>query len=97
MTLDDTKQKNLLNVTIKNSLGLHLRPAAQFVELASKYKDCELKVTKDDIEVNGKSIMGIMMLAAGEGSELTLEAEGKGCEELLDQLAQMVKNKFGEE
>ncbi len=86
-----------LEVTISNTQGLHARPAAQFVRVASKYPDAELTVCKDSMSVNGKSIIGIMMLAAGPGSVLQLKAEGDRSEELLDDLRQLIESGFGEE
>ena len=86
-----------LDITIRNEQGLHARPAAQFVRLASKYPDVDLTVIKESLSVNGKSIIGIMMLAAGPGSELKLRAEGDEAEELLEKLRDLIENRFGEE
>ncbi len=83
-------------VTIVNQQGLHARPAAQFVRLAGQYPDCEVTVNKDGMAVNGKSIMGMMMLAAGPGSVLHILAEGEGAEELCQGLQQLVESGFGE-
>lgn len=80
---------------IVNKLGLHARAAAQFVKLASKY-EAELTIVKDDQSVNGKSIMGIMMLAAGIGSTIDIEAEGADAEALLDALGELIAAKFNE-
>lgn len=80
---------------IVNKLGLHARAAAQFVKLATKY-DAELTIAKDDQRVNGKSIMGIMMLAAGIGCTIDLEAEGADAEALLDALGELIEAKFHE-
>lgn len=82
-------------VTIKNRLGLHARPAALFVQLANKFK-CEISVIKDKEEVNGKSIMGIMMLAAGQGTVLTIRAEGFAAEAAVKAMAELVETNFGE-
>lgn len=84
-------------ITIKNAQGLHARPAAQFVRIASKFPEADLTVEKDSLSVNGKSIIGIMMLAAGPGSQLSLKAQGNGAEQLLDELEQLVESLFGEE
>ena len=65
-------------LTIINKLGIHARPAAQFVKLASKF-DADIVVEKDGEEVDGKSILGLMMLAVGHGSKITITAEGEGC------------------
>jgi len=82
-------------VQIVNKNGLHARPAAEIVKLAAKFKS-EITVVKDDLDVNGKSIMGVMMLAAEHGSEITFRAEGDDAEQALDALATLVRNKFGE-
>ncbi len=86
-----------IEVAIKNRQGLHARPAAQFVRIAGKYNDCEVTVTRDGMSVNGKSIMGMMMLAAGPGTSLEIVAEGDGAEELCRDLKELVDNGFGEE
>jgi len=83
------------NVTIRNKLGLHARASARFAAEASRYA-AEVSIIKDGIEVNGKSIMGIMMLAAGKGTELTLRAEGEDAERALDALEALVNARFGE-
>jgi len=86
-----------VEVTIVNAQGLHARPAAQFVRIASKYPKVELTVAKGTLSVNGKSIIGIMMLAAGPGSKLQLRAQGEGSRSLLADLQTLVENRFGEE
>ena len=83
-------------VTIVNRLGLHARAAAKLVTLAAKYQS-EVRVSKDGREVSGKSIMGVMMLAAAQGSHITLVAEGPDAAEALDALAALIANKFEEE
>ncbi len=80
---------------IVNALGLHARAAAQFVKMASSY-EAELTISKAGQSVNGKSIMGIMMLAAGLGSTIELEAEGADAEALLDALGELIEAKFHE-
>ncbi|HVB31389.1 MAG TPA: HPr family phosphocarrier protein [Gemmatimonadaceae bacterium] len=82
-------------VTIVNKVGLHARPAAQIVKLASKYRS-DIMLIRDDLEVNGKSIMGVMMLAAERGAQLTLRAEGPDAEQALDALAALIADGFGE-
>ena len=82
-------------VQIVNKNGLHARPAAEIVKLAAKFKS-EITVIRDDLDVNGKSIMGVMMLAAEHGSSITFRAEGPDAEQALDALATLVSNKFGE-
>lgn len=83
-------------VQILNRLGLHARPAAEFVKLANKFRS-EVSVRKDDLEVNGKSIMGVMMLAAELGSEITIRATGEDAEAAVEQLIALVEQRFGEE
>jgi phosphocarrier protein HPr len=82
-------------VTIVNQVGLHARPAAQIVKLASGFKS-DITLTRDDLEVNAKSIMGVMMLAAERGAQLQLRAEGPDAEAALDALAQLIADGFGE-
>jgi len=82
-------------VTIKNRLGLHARPAALFVQMANKFKS-NISVIKDREEVNGKSIMGIMMLAAGQGTILKIRADGADAEAALKAIASLVDSNFGE-
>jgi phosphocarrier protein HPr len=82
-------------VRIVNKNGLHARPAAEIVKLAAKFNS-EITITKDDLDVNGKSIMGVMMLAAEHGSDITFRAEGPDAQQALDALATLVSNKFGE-
>ncbi len=76
--------------------GLHARPAAEFVKLANKY-EAEILVSKDGLEVNGKSIMGVMMLAAERGSKIEIRARGADAEQAVDALVALVTNCFGEE
>ncbi len=83
------------NVRIVNKNGLHARPAAEIVKIAAKYTS-DIVVAREDLEVNGKSIMGVMMLAAECGSTLTLRATGPDADQALDALATLIDNKFGE-
>jgi phosphocarrier protein HPr len=83
------------SVLIVNKNGLHARPAAEIVKLAAKFQS-EITVVKDDLDVNGKSIMGVMMLAAEHGSTITFRAEGPDADQALDALSTLVSNKFGE-
>ncbi|MCD6115410.1 HPr family phosphocarrier protein [bacterium] len=76
---------------IENKYGLHARPAAQFVQIASQY-DADIKIKKDNIEVNGKSIMGILMLAVEKGSEVELSVNGKNEEDAIEALSEFLKN-----
>ena len=83
------------SVQIVNRNGLHARPAAEIVKAASKFKS-NITITRDDLEVNGKSIMGVMMLAAEFGATLQLRAQGPDEDEAVDALAKLVASKFGE-
>ncbi|MDN5354895.1 MAG: phosphocarrier protein HPr [Candidatus Cloacimonadota bacterium] len=83
-------------VTIKNKLGMHARPATMLVKAASKYRS-DFKIIKGDMEINGKSIMGVMTLAAEQGSELELVADGVDEEHLIKEITTMFENKFDEE
>jgi phosphocarrier protein len=82
-------------LTIRNKMGMHARPAAQFVKRASKYK-CDIWVEKDDEPVNGKSIMGLMMLAAGRGETIKLTTEGTDAEAAMADLEDLVNTGFGD-
>ena len=92
MAVDDRAEKIL---QIQNELGLHARAATKLVQLASKYP-CELTVTKDGHEVNGKSIMGVLMLVASKGTTVTLRAKGDKAEEAIAAIAALIDDKFGE-
>ena len=81
--------------TVSNKLGIHARPAAQFVKIASRFES-DILVEKDDEEIDGKSIMGLMMLAAGHGSKLNVTANGKDEEEALNALEELVNRNFEE-
>lgn len=83
-------------LTVANKLGIHARPAALFVKTANRYA-CEIHVEKDGETVNGKSIMGLMMLAAGPGSKLTVHAEGTDATKALNDLEELLKRKFDED
>lgn len=84
------------DLTILNKLGIHARPAAQFVKLANRYQS-HITVEKDGEEVDGKSIMGLMMLAAGHGSTILVKAEGEDEGEALAALEDLVARKFEED
>ena len=83
-------------IEIINKLGMHARAAAQFVQLASSFTS-HIEIEKDNRRVNGKSIMGVMMLAASKGSEVTLYANGDDEEESINKLEQLINNRFNEE
>jgi phosphocarrier protein HPr len=82
--------------TIQNSLGLHARAAASFVKVSNRFQ-CEILVRKDETSVNGKSIMGVLMLAAAKGSKIDVTATGEDAEAALDALGRLIDDKFGEE
>jgi phosphotransferase system HPr (HPr) family protein len=81
--------------TIKNKLGLHARAANMVVQTASNFA-CSITVIKDGIEANAKSIMGLLLLAAGKGSKVLVRAEGKDAEAAVKQLGKLIEGKFGE-
>ena len=83
-------------LTIVNKLGIHARPAAMFVKTANRFA-CDIFVEKDGEKINGKSIMGLMMLAAGPGSKVTLHAHGHDAHQALTELEALVKRKFDED
>ena len=83
-------------VTIINRLGLHARPAAMFVRISSRYRS-EVWVEKEGERINGKSIMGLMMLAAGQGSKLTIRCEGPDADKAMEELEELIRKKFNED
>ena len=83
------------SVQVLNKNGVHARPAAEIVKAATKFK-ADITIVRDELEVNGKSIMGVMMLAAECGSTLLLRASGPDEVEALDAIATVITNKFGE-
>lgn len=89
---DDRAEKTLL---IQNELGLHARAATKLVQTASKYP-CEVTVTKDGHEVNGKSIMGVLMLVASKGTTVTVKAKGEKSAEAVAAICALIDDKFGE-
>ena len=84
------------NITIINKLGLHARASAKLSKLAGGFA-CEVHMSRNGRRINAKSIMGVMMLAAGLGSEVELETEGEGEQPAMDALLQLIGAKFGEE
>jgi phosphocarrier protein len=82
-------------VEIVNKNGLHARPAAEIVKLSSKFK-ADITIVREDLEVNGKSIMGVMMLAAEFGSNILVRANGPDAEQAVNAIADLVAAKFGE-
>src|ERR1051325_10945155 len=89
----DNTTKLSREMTVLNKLGVHARPAAMFVKAANRF-ECEIYVEKDGERVNGKSIMGLMMLAAGPGSKLSVQAEGDDAVRALNELEALLKRKF---
>jgi phosphocarrier protein len=81
---------------IRNRLGLHARAAALLVKTANRFVS-EVTIEKDGLEVNGKSIMGILMLAASKGTKITLKVEGKDSVQAIQTLGKLIESKFGEE
>ena len=92
MGAEDRAEKSLL---IQNELGLHARAATKLVQTASKFP-CEITVTKDGHEVNGKSIMGVLMLVASKGTMVTLKAKGDRAADAVAAIAALIDDKFGE-
>src|SRR3989440_2745232 len=89
-------QKIEKDVPVINRLGLHARPAAMFVRIASRFRS-EIWVSKEGEEVNGKSIMGLMMLAAGQGSKLRIRCEGPDADKAIAELEELINAKFNED
>src|SRR5881398_2863202 len=89
-------QKVEKEIPITNRLGLHARPAAMFVRIASRHRS-EIWVSKEGEQVNGKSIMGLMMLAAGQGSKLHIRCEGPDADRAMQELEELIKNRFNED
>jgi len=84
-----------VNATITNKLGLHARASAKLTKLAGSFP-CEIWITRGERRVNAKSIMGVMMLAAGLGSQITIETEGEQAQEAMDALLALLADRFGE-
>ena len=91
----DSKAVLTKEFLVSNKLGIHARPAALFVKTANRF-DCEIFVEKDGERVNGKSLMGLMMLAAGPGSKLMVSAQGADASQALIELEKIFKQKFDE-
>lgn len=89
-------EKAAKEIAVINRLGLHARPAAMFVRIASRYR-CEVWVEKEGEKVNGKSIMGLMMLAAGQGSKLNVQCDGPDAGKALAELEELINAKFNED
>jgi phosphocarrier protein len=96
MTTETTDGAVERSFEIVNRLGLHARAAAQLVRIANRY-GCTVTVGRDGMAVNAKSIMGVLMLAAPRGSEVTVRAEGEGAEAAVAEIGELIANRFGEE
>ena len=83
-------------VVIRNRYGLHARPAAEMVKVAGRFP-CDIWIRRDDLEVNGKSIMGLMMLAAEPGSSIAIRAQGEEADAAVQALVELVESRFGED
>jgi phosphocarrier protein HPr len=83
-------------LVVSNKVGIHARPAAMFVKIASRYA-CDIFLEKDGEKINGKSIMGLLMLAAGPGSKLTLQVSGKDAAMAVAEIEDLFQRKFDEE
>lgn len=84
-------------VVLQNKLGLHARPASHLVKIAARFKDTTVEIVRGGEIVNGKSILGVMMLAAGPGSELEIRVDGPSEEDCLQEILKLVQNKFYED
>ena len=89
-------QKIEKEITVINRLGLHARPAAMFVRIASRYRS-EIWVEKEGEQINGKSIMGLMMLAAGQGSKLMIRCEGPDADRAMEEIEDLISRRFNED
>jgi phosphocarrier protein HPr len=94
--MEENTEVQIREFTVQNRMGIHTRPSAQIVRLANRYPDVEISVAKDDEVVNGKSIMGLMMLAAGQGSRLKFSASGKDAAQFLTEMEALFSRKFDE-
>ena len=94
--LEDNSGTMTKELTIVNKLGIHARPAALFVKTANRFA-CDIFVEKDGEKINGKSIMGLMMLAAGPGSKLTIHAQGNDAAAAISEIESLLKRKFDED
>src|SRR3954466_5717644 len=93
---DEPTQKFGKELVVQNRLGLHARPSAMFVKVCSRFKS-EIWVEKDGERVNGKSIMGLMMLAAGHGSKLLITCEGSDADKAVTEIEEVIRRKFDED
>jgi phosphocarrier protein len=89
------KQAEARELVVLNKLGIHARPAAMFVKVANRFA-CNILVEKEGEKINGKSIMGLMMLAAGPGTTLLISCEGEDCHAAMEAIEELIKRKFDE-
>jgi len=94
--MTEAVEKAERSVMIQNELGLHARAATKLVQTAAKFP-CEVTVAKDGHEVNGKSIMGVLMLVASKGTTLTVKAKGDKAAEAVTEIVKLINDKFGED
>jgi phosphocarrier protein HPr len=92
----NSEDKMTKELVIENQLGLHARPSAQFVKIANRHQ-AEIWVEKDGEQVNGKSIMGLMMLAAGQGSKLLIRCHGPDADKAMEEIEDLIQRKFNED
>jgi len=85
-----------VDIVISNKLGLHARAAAKLTQVASSFANCDIHIARNGKRVNAKSIMGVMMLAAGLGVTVTIDAEGPDADRALAEIQKLFANKFGE-
>lgn len=90
-------EKVSCTLTVQNKMGIHARPAAMVVRISNKYPDTDVFVEKDGEQVNGKSIMSLMMLAAGKGSEVKFTASGKNANKMIAEITDLFNRKFDEQ
>src|SRR5438094_10584943 len=95
-TASEPEKKVAKEITIVNRLGLHARPSAMFVKVCNRHK-ADIWVEKDGEQVNGKSIMGLMMLAAGHGSKLLVTCEGSDADRALQEIEELIERRFDED
>ena len=95
-TPPEPPEKISKDITIENRLGLHARPSAMFVKVCNRHKS-DIWVEKDGEQVNGKSIMGLMMLAAGQGSKLRVTCEGEDARKALQEIEVLIQRRFDED
>jgi len=95
---ENLEQKEISKtMVVTNKMGIHARPAAMIVRISSRYSSVDVWIEKDGERVNGKSIMSLMMLAAGRGSQIKFVASGENADQMLEEISDLFTNKFNEE